>query len=166
MIEKVGAGDIFNTTAKHIAFTINTEGVIGCGFDGQVTSKGWHELVNCGENPIGTVFTKTIDGKTYHALVMYSLKKGWGSPAEQWENARKCFNKIPVKNEEEIASVAIGTGFIGSLTGASPKHIVCGMVDSKQNIVVYGFSLEAIKYAYEEETKKRICEQSTETQPE
>ena len=37
------------------------------------------------------------------------------------------------------------------LTGANPREIVCGMCDSKKNIVLYGFSLEAVKQCYEEE---------------
>lgn len=40
---------------------------------------------------------------------------------------------------------------LGMLTGANPREIVCGMCDSKKNIVLYGFSLEAVKQCYEEE---------------
>ena len=155
MINKTARGDIFNTTASHIAFSINAEGAVGGGFDGAVIEKGWPELAKCGPNPVGTVFSKEINGITYHALVTHSLKEGWGSPEEQRENTRKCFDNIPVSNEEEIASIAIGTGFIGQLSGASPKHIVCGMCDSEKNITLYGFSLEAIKEAYDEENAKR-----------
>jgi hypothetical protein len=32
MINKTERGDIFNTTAKHIAFSINAEGAVGGGF--------------------------------------------------------------------------------------------------------------------------------------
>ena len=154
MINKSEKGNIFNTTAKHIAFSINSEGAVGGGFDGQVIEKGWPELLQSGQNPIGTVFSKTIDGITYHALVTHSLKNGWGTPFEQWLNTKACFDNIPVENGEEIASIAIGTGFIGALSGASPKHIVCGMMDSRQNITIYGISLEAIQTAYKEEVAK------------
>jgi len=155
MIKNTAKGNIFGTEAKHIAFSINAEGALGGGFDGQVVEKGWPELLKCGKNPIGTVFSKTIDGVTYHALVTHSLEAGWGSPEEQWENTRLCFDNIPVPDEEEIASIAIGTGFIGAISGASPKHIVCGMCDSKKNITIYGFSMEAIKKVYDEECAKR-----------
>lgn len=150
MINKTEKGNIYNTTAKHIAFSINAEGAVGGGFDGTVIEKGWPELASCGKNKIGTVFSKEIDGITYHALVTHSLKAGWGTPEEQRENTRKCFDNIPVADSEEISSIAIGTGFIGALSGANPKYIVCGMCDSKKNITLYGFSLESIKQAYDE----------------
>lgn len=156
MINNTAKGNIFNTEAKHIAFSINAEGAVGGGFDGSVIEKGWPELLSCGKNPIGTVLSKTIDGVTYHALVTHSLEAGWGSPEEQRENTRLCFDNIPIPDEEEVASIAIGTGFIGAISGASPKHIVCGMCDSKKNITIYGFSMESIKQVYDEENAKRV----------
>ena len=156
MITKTAKGNIFNTDAKHIAFSINAEGVVVGGFDGAVIEKGWPELLKCGKNPIGTVFSKEIDGVVFHALVTHSLEAGWGTPEEQWENTRLCFDNIPVSENEEIASIAIGTGFMGAISGASPKHIVCGMCDSNKNITIYGFSMEAIKQVYAEESAKRV----------
>ena len=129
MINKTEKGNIFETQAKHIVFSINAEGTVGGGFDGCVIEKGWPELLTVGKNEIGKVFSKTIDGITYHALVTHSLKEGWGKPEEQRKNLRVCFDNIPVDDQEEIASIAIGTGFIGVLTGASPKHIVCGICE-------------------------------------
>ncbi len=154
MINKTLHGNIFDTEAEHIAFSINAEGAVGGGFDGQVIEHGWSELSKCGANPIGTVFSKKIGDKTYHALVTHSLRNGWGTPEEQRENTRKCFDNIQVPEGTEISSIAIGTGFIGVMSGASPKHIVCGMCDSKANITLYGFSMEAIKQVYDEENAK------------
>ena len=154
MINKSAKGDIFETEAKHIAFSINAEGKVGGGFDGSVIEKGWPELLKVGENEVGKVFSKTIDGVTYHALVTHSLKEGWGKPEEQRENTRLCFDNIPVDDDEEIASIAIGKGLIGALSGASPRHIVCGMCDSKKNITLYGIPLESVKAVYEEENSK------------
>ena len=156
MINKTEHGNIFNSTAKHIVFSINAEGTVGAGFDGQVIEKGWPELLNCGPQKIGTVLSKEIDGITYHALVTHSLKEGWGSAEEQRENTKTCFDNIPVPEGEEIASIAIGTGFIGALSGANPKQIICGMCDSKKNITLYGFSMEEIKQVYDEENIKRL----------
>lgn len=156
MITNTAKGDILKSDAKHIAFSINAEGVVGGGFDGVVIQKGWPELLKPGKNPIGTVFSKEIDGVVFHALVTHSLEAGWGTPEEQWENTRLCFDNIPVPDEEEISSIAIGTGFMGSISGASPKHIVCGMCDSKKNIKIFGFSMEAIKQVYAEESAKRV----------
>ena len=60
MITNTARGNIFDTEAKHIAFSINAEGALGGGFDGQVVEKGWPELLKCGANPIGTVLSKEI----------------------------------------------------------------------------------------------------------
>lgn len=155
MINKTESGNIFATKAKHIAFSINAEGAVGGGFDGQVAEKDWPELLKCGPQKIGTVLSKTVGDVTYHALVTHSLKNGWGTEEEQRENTRKCFDNIPVPVGEEIATIAIGTGMIGMLSGANPRQIVCGMCDSKHNITYYGFSMEAIKRCYEEENAKR-----------
>lgn len=158
MINKTERGNIFNSTAKHIVFSINAEGVVGGGFDGQVIEKGWPELLSCGPQKIGTVLSKEIDGVTYHALVTHSLKEGWGSAEKQRENTKMCFDNIPVPDGEEIASIAIGTGFIGAMSGADPKQIICGMCDSKKNITLYGFSMEEVKQIYNEENLKKIRE--------
>lgn len=155
MIIDTMEGNIFNTEAKHIAFSINAEGAVGGGFDGQVIRKGWPELKDCGKNPIGTVLSKKIDGVTYHALVTHSLDAGWGTPEQQWDNTKLCFDNIPVSEDEVVASIAIGSGFIGLVSGAKPKHIVCGMHDSNKKILLYGYSMELIKQAYEEEVAKR-----------
>lgn len=155
MIIDAVKGDIFDTKARHIVFSINAEGVVGGGFDGQVIQKGWPELLNCGKNPVGTVFSKEIDGVTYHALVTHSLEAGWGTQEEQWENTKLCFDNIPVSDDELVASIAIGTGFMGAISGAKPKSILCGMHDSKKKVLLYGTSMENVKRIYEEETAKR-----------
>ena len=102
---------------------------------------------------LGSVISKKIDDKAYHALVCHSLKNGWGK--NQAEVIKQCFDNIDIDDSEEIASIAIGTCFVGMLTGANPREIVCGMCDSKKNIVLYGFNLEAVKQCYEEERGRR-----------
>lgn len=44
----------------------------------------------------------------------------------QAEVIKQCFDNIDIDDSEEIASIAIGTGFVGMLTGANPREIVCG----------------------------------------
>lgn len=149
MINKTGKGNIFDTDCRHIAFAVNTEGYNDAGFAGSVASLGWKELANMGEQKLGSVISKKIGDKTYHALVCHSLKNGWGK--NQDEVIKQCFDNIDIDDNEKIASIAIGTGFVGMLTGANPREIVCGMCDSKKNIVLYGFSLEAVRKCYEEE---------------
>lgn len=153
MLVKAVKENIFNTEAKHIAFAINTEGFNDAGFAGQVSER-WSDLANCGKNRIGTVISKKIDGKTYHALVCHSLKEGWGD--NQAETLKDCFDSIP-SNGGAIATIAIGTGLIGMLSGANFGQIVCGMHDSSQNIILYGgFTLEELMDLYDKEKVKSI----------
>ena len=157
MVIKSIQDDIFNSKAKHIAFAINTEGYNDSGFAGKVSSEYWPELANCGKNEIGTVLSKTIGDKTFHALVCHSLHNGWGE--NQADIIKECFDNIPA-NDEEIAAIAIGTGFVGMLSGADFRQIVCGMHDSKQQIMLYSnYTLEAVINCYNEEkgyTKRKI----------
>ena len=153
MIVRAVQDDIFNSEAKHIAFAINTEGLNDSGFAGQVSGKYWNELANCGEHELGTVLSKKVGDKTFHALVCHSLNNGWGE--NQSEIIRECFDKIPV-NGESIATIAIGTGFIGMLDGVDFRQILCGMHDSKQQITLYaGYTLDAIINFYNEEKQKQ-----------
>ena len=152
MVVKTIQEDIFNTEAKHIAFAVNTEGYNDSGFAGQVSSKFWNELAICGEHELGTVLSKQVGDKMYHALVCHSLHNGWGE--NQAEIIRECFDQIP-SNGEPVATIAIGTGFVGAMTGADFRQIVCGMHDSKQEILLYaGYTLEAVVNCYNEEKGK------------
>ena len=158
MVVKTVQDDIFNSEAKHIAFAVNTEGYNDAGFAGQVSSKYWNELANCGLHEIGTVLSKKVGDKTFHALVCHSLENGWGE--NQAEVIKECFDKIPA-NGEPVATIAIGTGFVGMMSGANFRQIVCGMHDSEQQILLHtGYTLEAVINCYNEEkgktkTKKR-----------
>lgn len=156
MVVETVQDDIFNTEAKHIAFAINAEGYNDSGFAGVVSSKYWPELASCGEHEIGTVLSKTVGDKTFHALVCHSLENGWGD--NQREVIKECFDNIPV-NGEPIATIAIGTGLVGILSGADFRQIVCGMHDSDKHILLHaGYSLDAVINCYREEnnnSKKR-----------
>lgn len=157
MVVKTVQDDIFNSEAKHIAFAVNTEGYNDAGFAGKVSSKYWPELAICGEHEIGTVLSKTVGDKIFHALVCHSLHNGWGE--NQAQVIKECFDNIPV-NDEPIATVAIGTGFIGMMSGANFRQIVCGMHDSKQQIMLHAdYTLDVIINYYNEEqgnVKKKI----------
>lgn len=149
MIIKTIHDDVFKTDAKHIAFAINKEGINDSGFAGEVTSKYWNELEDCGKHEIGTVLSKTVGDKTFHALVCHSLENGWGN--YQAEIIKECFDKIPA-NGEPIATIAIGTGFVGMLSGAKIRQIICGMHDSKQQIILHaGYTMDAVIDCYNEE---------------
>lgn len=149
MVVKTVQDNIFNSEAKHIAFAVNAEGYNDSGFAGQVSRKYWNELANCGEHEIGTVLSKTIGNKTFHALVCHSLHGDWGE--NQAEIIKECFDKIPADGDP-IASIAIGTGLIGKLSGANFRQIVCGMHDSIQQIMLYAnCTLDDVINCYNEE---------------
>lgn len=151
MIIKTEHGDIFQNGAKHIVFAINTEGYNDAGFAGMVARGYWPELANCGEHELGTVLSKTVGNRTFHALVCHSLKEGWGS--NQAEVIRECFDNIPT--DDEISSIAIGAGFIGALTGADFRQIVYGMNNSTKKISLNcNYSIENVRKCCEEEHAK------------
>ena len=153
MVVKTIQDNIFNSEAKHIAFAVNTEGFNDSGFAGQVASTYWPELKNCGEYELGTVLSKTVGDKTFHALVCHSLHNGWGD--NQAKIIKECFDLIPA-NGESIATVAIGTGYVGMLSGADFRQIICGMHDSHQQILLYGnYTLKEVISNYNEEKAKQ-----------
>lgn len=152
MVVKTVQDDIFNSETKHIAFAVNTEGYNDSCFAGQVSRKYWNELANCGEHELGTVLSKTVGDKTFHALVCHSLYDGWGE--NQAEVIKECFDKIPASGES-IATIAIGTGFIGMLSDADFRQIVCGMHASEQQIILHAsYTLDAVINCYNEEKDK------------
>ena len=153
MIIKAVNDNIYNTEAKHIAFAINTEGLNDLGFAGKV-SENWNDLKKCGKNRIGTVISKEINDKMFHALVCHSLNEGWDD--NQAYNIKECFDNIPA-NGEQVATVAIGTGNIGKRDGADFAKIICGMHDSEQKVIFYGeYTLEELMDIYDNEKLKTI----------
>lgn len=92
MVVRTVQDDIFNSEANHIAFAVNVEGFNDSGFAGQVSRQYWNELANCGEHELGTVLSKTVGDKTFHALVCHSLHNGWGE--NQAKVIKECFDKM------------------------------------------------------------------------
>ena len=133
IIKNKQGNDILNGGETRIAFAVNVEGINDSGFAGLVSRKYWPELAYIGECKLGTVLTKTTkDGLTFYALVCHSLKDGWNN---QTEIIRKCFDAI--ETNEDIASISIGTGFVGVLSGANFSQIKNGMELSNKNIILY-----------------------------
>lgn len=86
---------------------------------------------------MGEILTKDTGKKFFHALVVHSLKEGW---AEAPRHIEACFNELQVATDEEIASVAMGAGMIGMLSGANPAENLAAMERSNKSIVVYDFA--------------------------
>lgn len=133
IIQNKQGNDILKGGETRIAFAVNTEGCNDAGFAGIISDKYWPELADYGKCELGTVLTKSVSGITFYALVCHSLKKnGW---CDQTETIRKCFDAI--ETDEPIASISIGTGLIGVLSGANFKLIKKGMELSKKKIILY-----------------------------
>lgn len=132
MIIKKKHGDILQGNEKRIAFAVNTEGANDAGFAGMISNRFWSELANIGETKLGTVLTKEVDDIEFFALCCHSLKEGWNN---QQEVIKQCFDAIP--GDEPVASISIGTGLVGILTGANFGLIKAGMENSKKKIILY-----------------------------
>lgn len=133
MIIKIRKGNnILTSGESRIAFAVNTEGTNDSGFAGTISNKYWPELAHIGNCELGTVLTHNANGIIFYALVCHSLTNGW---IDQTETIRKCFDAI--KTDEPIASISIGTGLIGRLSGADFIQIEKGMQLSKKKIILY-----------------------------
>lgn len=124
--------DILAGGETRIAFAVNTEGYNDAGFAGVISRKYWPQLANAGKCELGTVLKKECNGVTFFALVCHSLEGGW---KDQTETIRKCFDQI--EGDEPVASISIGTGLIGMLSGANFTEIKAGMEASKAKIILY-----------------------------
>ena len=78
------------------------------------------------------MLTKKVDDIELFALCCHSLENGWN---DQEEVIKKCFDAIP--GEEPVASIAIGTGLVGIISGAKFASIKAGMEASKKEIILY-----------------------------
>lgn len=133
MIVEVKQGqDILKSGAKHICFAVNIEGINDSGFAGLISRNHWPKLAYIGECKLGTSITQEDNGVFYHALVCHSLHNGWHNSAEV---VKRCFDSIPT--EDEVATISIGTGLVGILSGANFSEIRRGMEASSKRIVLF-----------------------------
>lgn len=132
MIINTKNGDILAGNERRVAFAVNIEGINDAGFAGMIAKKYWTELAYIGETKLGTVLIKKVDNVEFFALTCHSLKNGWNN---QQEVIRKCFDAIP--GDEPVASISIGTGVVGVLSGADFSQIKAGMETSKKEIILY-----------------------------
>lgn len=146
MIIKTKNENILKSEANHIAFVINTNGTKDTAFAEEIANTYWPELKRVNNKSIGDVISKTIDNKTFYALVCYSQEKGWMD--DQADIIKQCFDSIST-NGEPISTIAIGTRFVERIQGADFGQIICGMHDSEKEIVLYnGQDLDEILNIY------------------
>ena len=124
--------NILKGNEKRIAFAVNSEGINDSGFAGIISRSFWPELAFIGETELGSVLAKKVGDVEYFALCCHSLKNGW---RDQRNLIKRCFDAIP--GDEPVASISIGTGMIGILSGAQFSLIKAGMEDSNKKIILY-----------------------------
>jgi len=132
IIENKQGNDILNGKEKRIAFAVNSEGVNDSGFAGMISRRFWPELAFIGETELGSVLAKKVGDVEYFALCCHTLKNGWN---DQRNLIKRCFDAIP--GDEPVASISIGTGLIGILSGAQFSLIKAGMEDANKKIILY-----------------------------
>ena len=127
-------GNVTQGQERHVAFAVNTEGYNDAGLAGNIAFNYWHELASTGRIRMGEILSKDTGKKIFHALVVFSLEEGW---AEAPAHIEACFNELKVATDDEIASVAMGAGMIGMLSGANPAENLAAMERSNKSIVIY-----------------------------
>jgi len=130
--------DVLKSVFRHIVFGTNIQGCNISGFAGQVASKKWPELEECGAHELGTVLTKECPpNRAFHAIVCHSSEKddiGWKHAPEIIEIA---LNALEIPDGEEIACVLMGGGYVGKAMGADTEAIKAAMERSNKKIVLY-----------------------------
>lgn len=127
-------GDVTQGIEKHVAFAVNTEGYNDAGLAGMISARYWPELAQTGRIRMGEVLSKDSGNKVFHALVVHSLKQGWGEAPCHIE---ACFNALEIPTDEEVASVTMGGGMIGMMSGADPAANLAAMEHADKQIVIY-----------------------------
>lgn len=137
MIVGKKVGDIITGPERHVAFAINSEGLNGAGLAGNIAYQYWPELASTGAIPMGESLSKNTGKKIFHALVVHSLAAGWEDAPHHIE---ACFNELQIPTDEEVASVAMGAGMVGLLSGANPAANLAAMERSDKSIIIYNFT--------------------------
>lgn len=128
-------GDVFSTELKHIAFAVNTEGLNDAGFAGIVAQNYWPRLANTSPTRLGRTFSLTTIAYHFHALVCHSLgPDGWQQTPQA---VTECLDSLYIPDNEPIAVVLMGTGFVGTLGNADVYAIIGGLARSKKRVVLY-----------------------------
>lgn len=127
-------GDVITCSERHVAFAVNSEGFNDAGLAGNIAYNFWPELASTGPIRMGEILSKDTGKKVFHAFVVHSLREGWKDAPRHIE---ACFNELQIPTEEEIASVAMGAGMIGMMSGANPAENLAAMERSDKRIVIY-----------------------------
>ncbi len=138
MIKRVIKGNVFTTHLSDIAFAINTDGYNDHGFASQILMRYTGKFAITGEQPLGTLISAHGRGKNFHGLVCHTLVPGGWKKAPQ--AITEALNKIPVPDDKEIAVVLMGTGIVGTESGANAEANVKAIHASKKQCVVYSLN--------------------------
>ncbi len=132
MIKKVKFGSIFNCEEKHVVFAINKEGISDSVYTRKLVDMGFSELEKGDSNKLGSVISKDIDDKTYHAIACYSLRFGWKKAKEYFHDGLDNLN-----TDEDVAIVEIGNEPTQKALGADYIEMKKEMQNSSKKLVLY-----------------------------
>lgn len=136
MIVDIRTGDVIQGPERHVAFAVNSLGINTNGLAGDIADRFWPEIEDMGRVRMGEMLSKDCGQKVFHALVVHApgSEGGWSEAPLHIET---CLNRLEVPDDELIASVAMGAGMVGMMTGANPGANLAAMARSEKKIVVY-----------------------------
>jgi len=141
MIVRRKIGDVIQGFERHVAFAVNTEGTNTVGLAGKIATFYWPQLFEIGPHARRTVLSTRVGSKIFHAMFVHSATdNGWeGSP----DDIEDCFNQLRLPTDQEVASVTMGAGVVGKLSGADPEANLAAMERSGASIVLYELSRQS-----------------------
>lgn len=139
MIVDIVYGDVLKTSCNHIAFAVRTKGYNNGGFEGQVSSRFWSDLTYFpDEKALGSVLSKKVEEKTFHALICYEFKSGQKGGWDMTPQVvTQCLDSLDIPPDETVAVVLMGAGLVGQTMGTDVLAILGGLARSKKKVVIY-----------------------------
>lgn len=111
-------GDVLESGLP-IVFAVNSEGINDGGFAGVISRREWPILASIGPCEMGAVLPFPTDKPRLYALVCHSLDSG------EWDLAAITAGLDKIADErgdqDEVAVVWMGRGFVGRLSGVDPE---------------------------------------------
>lgn len=137
-IVKIQEGDVTTSSARHIAFLVNLESTSLRDFAYEVSQRLWPALERGKAKilrDIGSVASKTCEGKTYHALACYQPSADdVNTISEAMHAISACIEKIPT---DEVIALVMNPYNWGLHTPLYLDLVVSVLRNNKKQIIWY-----------------------------
>lgn len=134
-IIKIQDGDVTTTSTRHIAFLVNPESNILRDFAYMVSQRIWPELERSRTRDIGSVASKTCEGKTYHALACYQPSADdVNTISDAMRAISACIETIPT---DEVIALVMNPYNWGLHTPQYLDLVASVLRDNKKQIIWY-----------------------------